>query len=352
MGPMDRKDRAAALLLGAFVFSVYAFGACRTIYVGDSGELVTAVALLGIPHPTGYPLYVLLGKLWTLLLPFGSIAWRMSLFSAACGAAASALLFLLLRRAGRTFAIAAVFAALLLAFGPSFWGEANVQRAHTLNGLFVVLATWAAWRWFEERSGRRIALVAFVCGLGATNHTFLGVYALAFGVFALSVEPSLLRRPRQLAAAAAATLAGLLPYAYLPLRSRANPRLDWGDPETLGRFLDVVLRRDFWGRAWLEGPADLLPIVPFPPADRRFSREFELLPLLHPRSRGRPGSGHGCQRSDPSRGRRRREPDDRLRPAGGRRGHPRRQRILGSGRPGDGPHVHLDQPLARGSPRG
>jgi tetratricopeptide (TPR) repeat protein len=258
---MDRlEDRGAALLLGAFVFAVYAFGACPTIYVGDSGELVTAVHLLGIPHPTGYPLYVLLGKLWTLLLPFGSIAWRMSLFSALCGAAASALLFLLLRRAGRTHAIAAVFAALLLAFGPSFWGEANVQRAYTLNGLFVVLATWAAWRWFEQRSGRRLALVAFVCGLGATNHTFLGVYALAFGGFALCAEPSLLRRPRQIAAAAAATLGGLLPYAYLPLRSRADPRLDWGDPETLQRFLDVVLRRDFWGRAWLEGPGDLIPI--------------------------------------------------------------------------------------------
>jgi hypothetical protein len=49
------------------VFVVYALGACRTIYVGDSGELVTAVAVLGIPHPSGYPLYVLLassGRCW------------------------------------------------------------------------------------------------------------------------------------------------------------------------------------------------------------------------------------------------------------------------------------------------
>ena len=257
----ERKDGPAAVILGILVFAVYAIGACPTIYVGDSGELVTAVHLLGIPHPTGYPLYVLLGKLWTLLVPFGSIAWRMSLFSAACGATACALLFVVLRRAARTHVISAAFAALLLAFGPSFWGEANVQRVYTLNALFVVLATWAAWRWFEERRGGRLALVGLVCGLGATNHTFLGVYALAFGFFALCVEPSLRRRPRQIAAAGAATLAGLLPYAYLPLRSRADPRLDWGDPETLGRFLDVVLRRDFWERAWLEGPADLLPIA-------------------------------------------------------------------------------------------
>ena len=60
---------------------VYVLGACPTIYVGDSGELVAAVHLLGIPHPSGYPLYVLLGKIWTLLLPVGSIAYRMSVFS-------------------------------------------------------------------------------------------------------------------------------------------------------------------------------------------------------------------------------------------------------------------------------
>src|SRR2546428_11422613 len=87
-----------ALAVGVAVFAIYALGACRTIYVGDSGELVTAVHLLGIPHPSGYPLYILLGKLWTVLIPTGSIAFRMSLFSASAAAAACSLLFLLCRR--------------------------------------------------------------------------------------------------------------------------------------------------------------------------------------------------------------------------------------------------------------
>src|SRR5437773_7740591 len=87
-----------ALVVGVAAFAIYALGACPTIYVGDSGELVTAVHLLGIPHPSGSPLYVLLGKLWTVLLPVGSIAWRMSLFSAACGAVACGIVFALCRR--------------------------------------------------------------------------------------------------------------------------------------------------------------------------------------------------------------------------------------------------------------
>ena len=106
------RDGVAALMLAAGLFAIYAAGASPTIYVGDSGELVTAVHLLGIPHPTGYPLYVLLGKLWTLLVPFGSIAWRMSLFSAACAAAASAALFLLARREARLDPLPALTAAM------------------------------------------------------------------------------------------------------------------------------------------------------------------------------------------------------------------------------------------------
>jgi hypothetical protein len=65
-----------AAAVGALALVVYALGACPTIYVGDSGELVAAVDTLGIPHPSGYPLYVLLGKLWTPLLPVGSVAHR------------------------------------------------------------------------------------------------------------------------------------------------------------------------------------------------------------------------------------------------------------------------------------
>ena len=256
----SHREIGLALALAAGVFAVYAWGSCRTIYVGDSGELVTAVHLLGIPHPTGYPLYVLLGKLWTVLLPFGSVAWRMSLFSAACAAAACAVLFRLLRRAGARTS-AAAFAALLFAFGPSFWGEANIQRVYALNALFVLLALGAAWRWHATREDRSFVLTFFLCGLGATNHTFLGVQALAFALFAVAVEPRVLRCPGLLAAAFAATLVGLLPYAYLPLRSLADPALDWGNPETLASFLDVVLRRDFWQRAWIEGPADLVPIA-------------------------------------------------------------------------------------------
>ena len=258
--PGSGRAGVESAALGIAVFALYAAGACRTIYVGDSGELVAAVHTLGIPHPSGYPLYVLLGKLWTLLVPAGSIAFRMSLFSAACAAAAVALLYRLGLRLGFARS-AAVTAALLLAVAPSFWGEANVQRVYALNALFVVLAVTAAFSWHASRDERHLLVAALLCGLGATNHTFMALMAAAIGLFAVIAAPALARRPRLVVAGAGCFLAGLLPYLYLPIRSRMDPRLDWGNPETPAAFRDVVLRRDFWDRAWIEGPSDLLVVL-------------------------------------------------------------------------------------------
>ncbi len=249
---------AGALAVGSFV--IYALGACRTVYVGDSGELSAAAATLGIPHPSGYPLYVLLGKLFTLVLPFGSMAFRLSLMSAFWAALTVGLVFVLGRRLELSRPVA-VFGALLVAFGPSFWSQANIQRVYSLNAFFVVLVTALALEWYRTRRIQWMVLAAFAAGLGACNHTFLGVFGLAVGLFTLISQPSLLKRPKHLLACTAAGLAGLLPYAYLPLRSRMEPRLDWGDPDNLERFLAVVVREDFWQRAWMESSADWLPIL-------------------------------------------------------------------------------------------
>ncbi|MEM8934647.1 MAG: DUF2723 domain-containing protein, partial [Acidobacteriota bacterium] len=211
------------------------------------GELVAAAATLGIPHPSGYPLYVLLGKLWTLIVPYGSIAWKMSLFSAVCAAVTVTLTVSIARRLELRREVA-WFVGALVAFGPSFWSQANIQRVYALNALAMMLASWLIVRWWQSldeadagaldprRDHRAIGFMvaaAMVTGLGAANHTFMGLFGLV----------------------------GLLPYLYLPIRSRQQPRLDWGDPETWDGFKAVVTREDFWDRAWMESSADWWPIV-------------------------------------------------------------------------------------------
>jgi len=218
------------------------------------------VHILGIPHPSGYPLYVLLGKLWTLVVPIGSIALRMSLFSAFTGAGAAAGAFLLTRKLdlGRP---PAILSSLLLALSPSFWSQANIQRVYTLNALMMVVALYFAVSWWRKPDDRLLVAAVFVSALGACNHTYMGVFSLALVIWAMAVRPSAWRQASLWLRSLAAGVAGLLPYLYQPLRSRADPRLDWGNPETFDRWMAVVTRREAWDRAWLEVPGDVLIIA-------------------------------------------------------------------------------------------
>jgi tetratricopeptide (TPR) repeat protein len=257
-------DRALACGLAVLTLAVYLTGASATIYVGDSGELVTAVHTLGIPHPSGYPLYVLLGKLWTLAFPVGTIAFRMSAFSAFAASVTVGITYALVRSFGLSRA-AGTAAALTLAFSASFWSQANIQRVYTLNALFLVgmLRTVSAWR--QSKNTHTLYAAFFLCGLGATNHTFMGLAVIALVAIALasrrtSPDQTPLTAQRWLLAAVSFA-AGLTPYLYLPLRSRADPALDWGDPETIAALWRTVTRSEFWARAWIESPADLPPIL-------------------------------------------------------------------------------------------
>ena len=262
--PSRRRDGVLeAAVLTVWIFLLYAAGACPTIYVGDSGELVAAVHTVGIPHPSGYPLYVLTGKLFTLVVPLGSVAYRMSLFSAVFAAGAVGLLYTAARRAG-LHPVASVFGASLLAVSPSYWGEANVQRVYSLNAFFVAASIFIFFEWYRSgapgnaRDSRWLYLGYFITGLGATNHTFMALQAAVMFVAVLVYEPRLATRRGWLAGIAGSFGVGLLPYVYLPLRARTDPLVDWGSPETLAGFLDVVLRRDYWGQAWVEGPLDVI----------------------------------------------------------------------------------------------
>jgi len=124
----------------------------------DGGELAAAARILGIPHPPGYPTYVLLAHLFTLL-PAGEVATRTNLLSAVCAATAAAVLTHSLARRGRP---AAVSAGLALALSPLLWSQATVTEVHALNGLFTVLLLAAA---TSGRAGRMAATLAAVVGL-------------------------------------------------------------------------------------------------------------------------------------------------------------------------------------------
>src|SRR5688500_1153926 len=94
---LDNTDWLFLIVITIATLAVYARTLCPTIFTSGAGENVTAVATLGIPHPPGFPLFVLLTKVFTYAIPFGNTAFRVNFFSALCGAAASGMLYVVCR---------------------------------------------------------------------------------------------------------------------------------------------------------------------------------------------------------------------------------------------------------------
>lgn len=236
-------DHALAALLGVAVLAVYILTLCPTVPGGDSGELIAVANGLGVAHPPGYPLYTLLGKLFTFV-PHGSIAWRVNLLSAVCDAGATVLLFAAVRRwSGDRWA--ALFAAGLFAFSPLVWGYAIVAEVFPLNNLFVTALLYLAQRYSTDREPRVALVGAFLSGLGLANHhTFLFV-AFPFSMWLLWFGRRELFERRRFLQLLACFAAGLLPYLYLPIAAARYPAISWGDASTVQGFLTHLLRREY-----------------------------------------------------------------------------------------------------------
>ena len=267
----------AASFLGAVVFVIYRTTLLPGVFAWDTGEAQTVPVLAGTMHPTGFPAYVVLGWLASILLrPLGEPAFRMNLLSALLAASAVAGMVPLLRRLGVSLAIA-IAGALGLAFTPIVWRISAVADVHALHLFLVVAITWALLRWegmvrarrahpddqgLVTRADRALMLAAVLFGVSLANHALTLLLAPAVGAYVLAVDRGVFRRPRLVLGAAGACLgtAALL-YLQLPLRAGPFPApLVYGNPDTWSGFWAVVLARQFQG-SFISSLADVIGVV-------------------------------------------------------------------------------------------
>lgn len=240
---------ALAAAFGAFLLYLCTLG--PTITGEDSGEFVVGAYALGIPHPPGYPLYCMVGHLFTWL-PFGEVAWRVNLMSACFGAAAVSLLTLIAIHLTRN-RFAAFAAALALACSREFWAQSVIAEVYSMHAFFFALCLLLLLLWNASRQVYLLYLFAFLFGLGVTVHYTLVLLAPVFALYVLCADllvpfqQSIGRRlrPRTYPLLCLTAALGLLVFLYLPVRSRANPPLDWGNPETLENMYHVIRRTQF-----------------------------------------------------------------------------------------------------------
>src|SRR5215211_2616788 len=135
LSPISLKTEWPHLVLVfGVLLSLYAYSAPPTVALEDDGLFIMSSYFLGIPHPPGYPLHTLLGKLFTLL-PVGSIAFRVHLVSAFFGALTCVALWLVLRSLLGN-ALSAYTGAVLYGLSSTFWSQAIIAEVYTLNTFF------------------------------------------------------------------------------------------------------------------------------------------------------------------------------------------------------------------------
>jgi hypothetical protein len=208
-------DFYIGLALTLAAFTVYVLTLTPGVLDGDSGEWQYMANILGIPHSTGYPLYILLAKLVTLV-PIGNPAWRVNLFSAICAALTVPVVYLLAKRVSGSRA-AAVLAACFFGFMPTLWASATIAEVYALNTLLIALSLYFAVRFLDFGQPRDVYLMALFFGLALANHR------IAFYIAPALLLVVWLRRSvfdmRKLAFAALACVVPLALYLYIPIRA-------------------------------------------------------------------------------------------------------------------------------------
>jgi tetratricopeptide (TPR) repeat protein len=240
---LTRGDGLTALGVIVAALAVYLLTLAPTVTGEDSGELITAAYTLGIPHPPGYPLWTMLGKLFTYI-PFGTVGWRVNFMSAFFAAAAAGLTCsIAIKLSGRR--VAGIVAGLAFAYSREFWEQSVIAEVYTLNAYLIALNVLLLLTWYETRQRGLLIAIAGVYGLGLCNHNTMMLVGPIFAAFILWVEPHWRRWPRYAGCIALAAGVFALIHVYMPLRSLADPPVDWGNPENWENFKDVVSRTQY-----------------------------------------------------------------------------------------------------------
>lgn len=252
----------AGILVWISVFLLYTFTAGPGIVelFDDSLEFQVVAPTFGIAHPTGYPLYTIMGGLWSrVLFPFGNWAWRMNLFSALSAATAVLLVYLitarLLPRTDRRDLWAGLAAATAFALGLVWWSQATVAEVYALHGLLmasILLVTLTIPPLYassqtpagQRRAFRRMLLLSFLIGLSLAHHRTALLLLPGVAVYLFWSVPGLWKPRKEWLFWIGAFLLPLTLYLYLPLRANQGVLdLNGSYVNTVQGFLDHVLAR-------------------------------------------------------------------------------------------------------------
>jgi len=238
-----RPSYLAGGIVTLIVFLLYLLTLAPSTAMWDTSEYIAAAYTLGLPHPPGNPLFVLLGRVFAMIPLFGpTVAVRINVLAAMCSAVSAGMWFLITERVlvgwfpQRWQRIAGgVIAAVIGATAFTVWNQSVVnEKVYTVSLVGIAIISWLMIRWSDDPDGRKadriLVLVAYLLGLGYANHMGGMLAAPAAAVAVVVRRPRTLLRWKLLVACIAALIFGNTPFAIQPIRAAYNPPLNEGEP--------------------------------------------------------------------------------------------------------------------------
>lgn len=283
----------------ALPLAVYLNTLAPSVWYIDSGELATVAAKLAIAHPTGYPLYTVLGSLFSKL-PFGTPIYDLNLMCAVVSSLATLIFFNLLvliatrlnlNKDKKALVIeknkivvynCALAVTLILAFSKTFWDSATAVEVYSLHSFFLVLLIYLFLNAINhsleksDKAGNLWILFSFVLGLSFTNHLttiFLsvGFIYLYFSVYGYNKESL-----TNILKSAVPFIIGFSFNLYLLVRS-GKSIISWGEPDTFAKLFQHIFGRQYASlmfNSFDVASAQLMYFFEF------FPMEFYIIPLI------------------------------------------------------------------------
>jgi hypothetical protein len=266
-----RPPYLAAALAALGVWLLYALTVSPTTWFWDTSEYITTAHILGVPHPPGNPVFVLLARAWDVLLtPFPlTTAVRINLFSATMSALAHGCWFLLAHRIlaflseDKWFRIIGAAAAVIVsATAFTVWNQSNVnEKVYTVSLFTIALLSWLVFHWRDNlgqgKDDNLLILMIFILALSVGNHLMAFLAAPALVLFILLVHARALANWRLYAFGIAVIAIGLSAHLYLPIRAGLDPVINEADPTcpSIGSAMQSILTL---GRTGCENLSDAL----------------------------------------------------------------------------------------------
>ena len=261
-----KKRRIVSIGLFLTSFSVYLKTLTPTIYAGDPSEFAATSYLLDISHPPGYPLYNLLSKLFTYL-PIGNVAFRVNMFSGFFAALTVLMIYLIVLKVSLNLKplipstksnfrltlpafdtplnhLPPLVAALMLTFSYTLWQHSVKAEVYTLYLFLVSTLILILLKWKEKKDTNYLYLFSLTFGLTASSHLLVFPLASAFLFYIIISNYRVLTSRKNLLIMFFLFLLPLSFYLYLPLRSAAEPLINWGRPQAFQQFKYMLLLKE------------------------------------------------------------------------------------------------------------